>query len=185
MSRQLKRMMVALSLLIALPWGGCATTQATHRETSHATSSPRVKADISQVWRGQVYVPQNALRDDVKTPPVELLVIRDEKRFNAFLVLIPKKVISKRQPALPTGDPFVRGKRIDFTRYSLLVTLRTANMYARAPITSVTRRGDGWVAKVQVPPLGDTKMLASMAGIGTYYAVTVPKLTGPVVMSTK
>ena len=100
----------------------------------------------------------------------EVLVSNKDK----LISQIPAKKIQKKQPAPPSEDPLHNGKTIDFSKNRLLVSFRYDNMYALAPITDVREESGMILADRTLPDLGETMMMSSMSGVGTYYAVIIP-----------
>ena len=111
------------------------------------------------------------------------LIIRNNEQFADFVHRIPKRKIQKKNPAPLSDDPFVNGLLIDFNQHILLVSIRSDNMYAKAPIVSVLETNDYITAMIEVESLDDTEMMASVGGIGTYYAVKIPLLLQEIVFT--
>jgi hypothetical protein len=163
-------MIVLLSQSLTL--NGCATYSNTDKAE---VQQPKAE----QHWSGRVYITEDmgvALADG----NVHFTVLRNEKGFAAFVKRIPTKNIQKRRPAPPSSDPFVQGLKIDFSKHMLLVSFRTDNMYIKAPITGLHHHDGKLTAHIEVPPIGDTAMMAAQLDIGTYYALLAPQSSGTI-----
>jgi hypothetical protein len=121
---------------------------------------------IVEGWSGRVYSDE---ADQRKT-----FLIQNEQQLTEFVAKIPAVQIQKTNPAPPSDDPLRNGKVVDFTAYVMVISLRFDNMYATSDITSVNRGEAGFVVHVRTPPVGETAMLSSMMGIGTYSAALIP-----------
>jgi len=93
---------------------------------------------------------------------------------------IPKRTISKTNPAPPSKDPLLKKPAIDFSKHVMLVAVQPDSMYVTPQIESLTVDKDTLLVHILDPDLGETRFLNQMQGIGTYLAVVVPKHKGPI-----
>ena len=112
------------------------------------------------------------------TGPTEM-IIKTQAQYEAFVGKIPKRTISKTNPAPPSKDPLLKKPAIDFGKHMMLVAIRANSMYVTPQIESVVA-GDALLVHILDPDLGETRFLNQMQGIGTYLAVVVPKHKGPI-----
>ena len=113
------------------------------------------------------------------TGPTEM-IIKTQAQYEAFVGKIPKRTISKTNPAPPSKDPLLKKPAIDFSKYVMLVAVRPDSMYVTPQIESVVAGKDALLVHILDPDLGETRFLNQMQGIGTYLAVVVPKHKGPI-----
>jgi len=106
------------------------------------------------------------------TGPTEL-IIKTQADYEAFVGKIPKRTITKTNPAPPSKDPL-----IDFTKHMMLAAIRPDSMYVSPKFESLIVDKDTLRVNILDPDLGETKFLNQMQGIGTYKAVVVPKHKG-------
>jgi hypothetical protein len=139
---------------------------------------------IQETWEGMISV-NSYLHADEDFEPITQLIVTNEDEFAAFVKRIPKLRVQMKNPAPPSDDPFVNGLKIDFSQSLLLVSIRADNMYAKAPIVAVFETNGTINAVVDVLPLGDTNMMSSAGGIGTYYAVQIPMVSQEIVFESK
>ena len=172
--------MLGFSLLI-----GCGQKSVTSsKEIDTPTHSTDAEQNIAQEkenmiqksWQGRIFMPQQIVQDESREVEKQL-IIRNDKEFDAFVARIPKKRIQKKNPAPDTDDSFVGGERIDFEKSILLVSIRDENMYSQAPIVRVYESNDKVKVKIEKPVDEERAMMASMGGVGTYYAVQIPLVT--------
>ena len=156
----------------SLALNGCATYSNTEDSEIH-----QPKAE--QHWSGRVYIAED-MGTVLGDGNVHFTVLRNEEDFATFVKRIPTKNIQRRLPAPPSSDPFVQGLKVDFSKHMLLVSFRTDNMYIKAPITGLHRHDGKLTAHIEVPPIGETAMMASQLDIGTYYALLVPQSPGTI-----
>lgn len=142
-----------------------------------APAEPAARAAFHAEYRGRVYVPEGPMRNG---PSLDPEVIRDQAAYERFIARIPTHVIQMRQPAPPSRDPLLQKPAIDWDKHMLLVAYRGANMYAQANITRLETVEGELRVTVVLPPLGDTNMMQSQLGVGTYHAVVVDKFAGEV-----
>ena len=126
---------------------------------------------VAASYQGHVMVP------DEELPP---RVVRDRAAFDAFVSLIPKERIQKKQPAPPSDDPLLSSPPIDFSRQMLLVAFRTTTMYVHPELERPRMEGGKLVVDVAHPPLDDAAHPAAMHGVGTYCAIVVRAFDGEV-----
>ena len=113
------------------------------------------------------------------TGPTEM-IIKTEADYEAFRRKIPKRTISKTNPAPPSKDPLLKKPPIDFDKHMMLVAIRSDSMYVTPQFESAVAGKDGLLVHILDPDLGETRFLNQMQGIGTYLAVLVPKHKGPI-----
>ncbi len=113
------------------------------------------------------------------TGPTQM-IIRTDAEYEAFLRKIPKRTISKTNPAPPSKDPLLKKPPIDFGKHMMLVAVRANSMYVTPQFESAVAGKDGLFVHILDPDLGETRFLNQMQGIGTYLAVVVPKHKGPI-----
>ena len=111
------------------------------------------------------------------TGPTEM-IIKTQADYEAFVAKIPKRTISKTNPAPPSKDPLLQKPPIDFSKHMMLVAVRPDSMYVTPKLESVVADKDTLRVNILDPDLGETKFLNQMQGIGTYKAVVVPKHKG-------
>ena len=126
--------------------------------------------DVVQEFRGRIFQRKSLVATD-KSEETTLL-IRNQEEFENFVARIPKRAIQKKQPVPPSQDPLLLQKEFD-TKLMMLVSMRFDNNYAYAPFEKVEKTADGILALYSLPPLGETRMYASMSGVGTYHAVLI------------
>ena len=165
-----------LTCLAALVLGGCGTPGAQMREVPQQQERA---VEILAQWQGQVRV-ETRWDGPVPVKDSGFVVVRDQAALDAFIERIPKRRVQKRQPAPPSKDPLLQDFSMDFDRYMLLVSIRSANMYAIAPIEGVVAGSGGCAVDISLPPLGETAIMATAMDIGTYFAVKVARCDGPV-----
>ena len=113
------------------------------------------------------------------TGPTEM-IIKTQAQYEAFVAKIPKRTISKTNPAPPSKDPLLKKPPIDFSKHMMLVAIRSDSMYVTPQFESVVAGEDALLVHILDSDLGETRFLNQMQGIGTYLAVVVPKHTGPI-----
>jgi len=127
----------------------------------------------SDLWDGHIY-------SDLESESLSAAVIRNEEDLKSFVMRIPKYRIQKRQPAPPSEDPLLNGRTISFETHMMVVSIRNENMYAVAPIAKIEKEADRLIVYRTKPDLQDIKQYATMAGIGTYHAIVIPRSLLPV-----
>ena len=138
-----------------------------------------VKAPVVASYRGILHaMSYDRNFREVKGPPEK--IIRTEAEYDAFLGKIPKRTISKTNPAPPSKDPLLQEPPIDFDKHMMLVFVRANSMYVSPKLESIVLEKDTMLVHVLDPDLGETRFLNQMQGIGTYLAVVVPKHEGPI-----
>ena len=113
------------------------------------------------------------------TGPTEL-IIKTQADYEAFVGKIPKRTITKTNPAPPSKDPLLKKPPIDFTKHMMLVAIRPDSMYVFPQFESFVADKDALRVHILDPDLGETRFLNQMQGIGTYRAVVVPKRKGSI-----
>ena len=113
------------------------------------------------------------------TGPAEM-TIKTQADYEAFVAKIPKRTITKTNPAPPSKDPLLKKPPIDFTKHMMLVAVRPDSMYVTPKLESVVADKDTLRVNILDPDLGETRLLNQMQGIGTYLAFVVPKHKGPI-----
>ena len=113
------------------------------------------------------------------TGPTEM-IIKTQAQYEAFVGKIPKRTITKTNPAPPSKDPLLKKPPIDFGKHMMLVAVRANSMYVTPQFESAVAGTDGLLVHILDPDLGETRFLNQMQGIGTYLAVVVPKHAGPI-----
>ncbi len=111
--------------------------------------------------------------------PTEM-IIKTQADYEAFVAKIPKRTITKTNPAPPSKDPLLKKPPIDFSKHIMLVAIRPDSMYVSPQLESVVAGKDTLLVHILDPDLGETRFLNQMQGIGTYLAVLVPKHKGPI-----
>ncbi len=111
------------------------------------------------------------------TGPTEL-IIKTQADYEAFVGKIPKRTITKTNPAPPSKDPLLKKPPIDFTKHMMLAAIRPDSMYVSPKFESLIVDKDTLRVNILDSDLGETKFLNQMQGIGTYKAVVVPKHKG-------
>jgi dipeptidyl aminopeptidase/acylaminoacyl peptidase len=113
------------------------------------------------------------------TGPTEMIV-KTQADYEAFVAKIPKRQITKTNPAPPSNDPLLKKPAIDFGKHVMLVAIRANSMYVTPKLESVVADKDALLVHILDPDLGETRFLNQMQGISTYLAVVVPKHMGSV-----
>jgi hypothetical protein len=106
------------------------------------------------------------------------MVITNQTGFNAFIAWIPIREITKTNPAPPSQDPLLKKPKVYFGTNMVLVAIRHDTMYISPKFESLTVNNDTLRVVVLDRGLGDWAGLAQCIGVGTYYAVIVPKHNG-------
>jgi len=135
------------------------------------------KVPVVDSFEGRVYVDPGFQK---KAPAPTGLVIKTRADYNAFVAKIPKRTISKTNPAPPSKDSLLKKQDIDFGRHMILVVVRSDSMYVTPKLESVVAEKNTFFVHILDPDLGETRFLNQMEGIGTYLAVVVPKHVGPI-----
>ena len=132
-----------------------------------------------KTYRGMIHFPRLFSLDGSKTKEVSpLIVVQDERQYEAFVARIPTKQISKTRPALPSSDPLLKKPEIDFTKYTLLAVSRLS--MSRPIIKSVRTDQNKVHVGVEYPKEFPA---ARPLNIGTYIAVLIPKTKGEYTVS--
>ncbi len=147
-------------------------------EKSAADTATNAAPSIEKKWSGRIHVAMSAPGGPPAAMPPR--VIRDREGFERFVAMIPKKEISKTQPAPDSDDPLLSKPPINFATHMILVAFRTDTMYVHPVLEKPRRDGDKLVIDLVHPPLGDTAMMNAAHGIGTYGAVLMPGFAGEV-----
>jgi Tol biopolymer transport system component len=113
------------------------------------------------------------------TGPTEM-IIKTQADYESFVAKIPKRTISKTNPAPPSKDPLLKKPPIDFGKHMMLVAVRADSMYINPKLEFVVAEKNALIVRILDPDLGDTRFANQMQGIGTYLAVVVPKRKGPI-----
>jgi hypothetical protein len=111
--------------------------------------------------------------------PTEMIV-KTQADYEAFVAKIPKRQITKTNPAPPSKDPLLKKPAIDFGKHMMLVAIRANSMYVTPQFESVVAEKETLLVHILNPDLGETRFLNQMQGIVTYLAVVVPKRRGPI-----
>ena len=108
------------------------------------------------------------------------MIIKTQADYEAFVGKIPKRTITKTNPAPPSKDLLLKKPPIDFGKHMMLVAVRANSMYVTPQIESVVVEKETLLVHILDPDLGETRFLNQMQGIGAYRAVVVPKHKGPI-----
>jgi hypothetical protein len=113
------------------------------------------------------------------TGPTEMIV-KTQADYEAFVAKIPKRQITKTNPAPPSKDPLLKKPAIDFGKHMMLVAIRANSMCVTPKLEFVVAEKGALIVHILDPDLGETRFLNKMQGIGTYLPVVVPKRKGPI-----
>jgi hypothetical protein len=96
-------------------------------------------------------------------------IIRDRKRYEAFVAMLP----ADAQSARPV---------IDFSTHALVVAIRGDTMHMYPELSDPKKKGAHTVVEVHYPPLGSADPDAVRLGLGTYRAAVVPSSVDTLVL---
>jgi hypothetical protein len=143
-----------------------------HRvEESAVTSTELI---VAQRWSGSIH-----LAGDDATPPLEVVIIRDEAAYHAFVARLPEKRVQMKQPAPPSDDPMRARPAIDFGVDMLVVVVRGDTLGPPTIARVNAAAGQVVIHYVAPPPPPE----ARPHGIGGYAAVQVPRTDGVAVLT--
>ena len=134
------------------------------------------KISANASYEGRIYASNLNRRVQGKTE----IIIKTQAQYEAFLSKVPKHRISKTNPAPPSKDPLLKKPPIDFNEYMMLVVIRADSMYVAPKIESVVAQKDALFVHITDPDLGETRFLNQRQGVGSYFAIVVPKHAGPI-----
>ncbi len=161
---------------------GCQwETQTAGGEQSMAAAPARVLNVFERQKRFEGRIRLVYREEDDKLEPLEenLLMIRDEQAYRAFVERIPRFEIGKTNPMPPSRDPLLYSEPPDFSRQMLAVAIRSDNMYVPPEITA-NPGTDELQVEIRYPPLGKAAWAAQPVGIGSYAALLLPASDKPV-----
>ncbi len=113
--------------------------------------------------------------------PGGVLVLRDQKAYDAFIDRIPRTEISKTNPAPPSDDPLLKRPKIDFTENMAVVA--TSNFpHTRVKIVQLRLQSDGESVHLQVERVTpeEAKYASVPNDVGRYHLVVVDRRNGEV-----
>ncbi|GMU58115.1 MAG: hypothetical protein AMXMBFR33_72610 [Candidatus Xenobia bacterium] len=112
-------------------------------------------------------------------PPGGLLVIRDQKAFDAFVDRIPSEQITPTRPAPPSDDPLLKRPRIDFSR-STVVVAYSGSMLTRVSIEKLALGADGKSVTATVKREPVDEVASVPLGVGRYHCVVIDRRDGEI-----
>ena len=173
------RIRICLLLLVgATALGGCRgkSNDPTGGTTPKARAKTPGELTVLKQYKGRVRF-GGTIRGSARTRRGLVFIIRTQKRYDAFRATIPKRVIQMKKPAPPSKDPLLAKPAIDFKKQMLVVAQRP-HMHVGPRLEKVVARPGTVTVHVFLPSLDTVHKKASVAGIGTYHAVLVPRADG-------
>lgn len=173
-------LIAALAATLGLPLSPAPRALAQPAQPQPPQQQPKSEdLKIEQEWSGLIHF--GVAQPGDRTCKPYLLVIRDQKAYDAFIGQIPAKEVSKTNPAPDSKDPLLKKPEIDFKKHMLLVAVRGENMYCAVKVQRVASVDGKLKAFVEHPKMPEhAHMLAYPYGVGTYHAVLVAAREGDV-----
>ncbi|MDG2488014.1 MAG: hypothetical protein P8M65_09925 [Roseibacillus sp.] len=159
------------TLLAAIMITGCGPAE----ESLEAGDETTAKLQVMASYEGRLTLDPNE-----QSPEPSELIIRNQADYEAFVVRIPKRKITRTRPAPPSDDPLLGKPAIDFENNMILVAIRSDSMYVSPQFESIVADKNALIVRISDPDLGETGSANQQGGIGTYQAVVVPKRKGPI-----